>query len=357
MTRVRLDGEAGLDTRADDATDASTSLSLRRAADRFAAATALRPVTTCTLVIKRRSVRRFLAFCEGRRIPNRDVIRVTPDHLHGFAVWLATPAARRDGRCDGPRTRCLAPATRASILADVRDFFRWLVTQGELLMDPSASLELTRLSRSVPPVATLDDIRALLAATDPTSSEGVRDRATIELLFGCGLRRGELVSLDLADLDLENQSLHVRRGKGGRARVVPLVGETLHAVTRYVTHARLELARTVHEPALFVSRRGFRFDPESLAHRFARLVRRAGIRRRLTLHALRHGYATALLRGGADATAVQALLGHARVDTTQLYTHLSIADVIRVFRRAHPRARPGRRRPIRARVIEGGSVS
>jgi integrase/recombinase XerD len=184
----------------------------------------------------------------------------------------------------------------------------------------------------------VDDVRRLLEAPDEGSPAGVRDRAILELLYGSGLRISELTGMDVDDLDLEGGSLRVL-GKGGKEREVPLGSFGREAVGAYLTRGRPALATPASRGALFLNARGGRLSRQSCARLLGRYVRLAGIDRRVTLHTLRHSFATHLLEGGADVRVVQELLGHASVATTQIYTLVTARHLREVYDESHPRAR------------------
>ena len=184
----------------------------------------------------------------------------------------------------------------------------------------------------------MDDVRRLLEAPEESSPNGVRDRAILELLYGSGLRISELTGMDVDDLDLEEGSLRVL-GKGGKEREVPLGSFAHEAVGAYLTRGRPALATGVSRGALFLNARGGRLSRQSCARLLGQYVRVAGIDRRVTLHTLRHSFATHLLEGGADVRVVQELLGHASVATTQIYTLVTARHLREVYEESHPRAR------------------
>jgi len=180
-----------------------------------------------------------------------------------------------------------------------------------------------------------------MAAPNPSDLIGQRDRAILETLYGTGLRLGEVVRADLSDLDLQNRVLLVRTGKGRKDRLVPIGAAAATALDRYLTEARPLLANA-GEPAVFVNRSGARLQAPGLRVRVQDAGQRIGVR--LTPHALRHSYATHLLRDGADLRHVQALLGHRSLTTTAIYTRAAITDLRSLIQTCHPRDQPRRRR-------------
>lgn len=276
---------------------------------------------------------RLVAFCRQRRIVNP--IAVTPAAAEAYAVHLA-----RDYRTRGPRAgRPLARGSVAGALHTMRRFFRFLMREGVLLFDPAATLDLPSRPRLLLDRAlSLADFQALVAAIDTATPHGVRNRAILEVLFGCGLRSGELVALDVDDVDLPAGLVIVRRSKGRTTRIVPIAGQARRWLARYAERVRPELVTAASERALFLAIGGGRLGRSSINLIVRDAARRARLVCSIMPHALRHGFATALLRGGADIHVVQRLLGHAYIDTTQHYTPLNVDDLARVHRRTHPRA-------------------
>jgi site-specific recombinase XerD len=216
--------------------------------------------------------------------------------------------------------RRLAPATIARKLASIRSFLRHALGPARV---PEGSFAPSR-RRRLPVTPRADEVDAVLDAAAGDDALAVRNRALLELVYSAGLRSREAVDLNLADVDFEQEAVHVR-GKGGKERVVPLGEEAAFWLTRYLRQARPQLARGA-EDAIFVSARGRRLDTST--------VRRVCP----NPHRLRHAFATHLLEGGADLRTIQELLGHASLSTTQVYSHVDAKRLRRVYDRAHPRS-------------------
>ena len=242
--------------------------------------------------------------------------------------------------------RGYAPATLARKLSTLRGFTRHLTESGVLAADPARSLPGPRRRRRLPRVLSLSEVEMLVAATEGTDPLALRDRLILELLYGCGLRSMELVALRLADVQAAQAQLIVH-GKGGKTRIVPLGDEAAAALRRYLERGRGELERqrgagpAVAEPRreapLLLSKSGrglLTSDVRRLVVKYSRL---AGMDP-ASPHMLRHAYATHMLERGADLRAIQELLGHASVSTTQVYTHVSGAHLRRTYDLHHPRA-------------------
>jgi integrase/recombinase XerC len=291
----------------------------------------------------------FLAFVR-ERAGEAEAPRVEAvDHLtvRGFLAWLHGRRASR--------------ATVARKLAALRSFFRYLCREGRVRANPAELIRGPRLPVRATPHLNVDEAFQLLAAparrpeAAPASkgAEGAelrraRDRAILEVFYGAGLRIGELVALDLPDLDLSEGLTRVR-GKGRKERVVPLGSKAVEALTEYLAlRETLRSGRRVSaddRAALFLNHRGGRLTTRGVSQIVLRYLLSSGVGKKITPHGLRHSFATHLLDAGADLRAIQELLGHARLTTTQRYTHVGLDQVLRVYDSAHPRARADRRSP------------
>jgi integrase/recombinase XerD len=220
----------------------------------------------------------------------------------------------------------------------LRSFFTWLARRHVVLFNPAATLVLGDRTQPLPKtVLTESEVQALLAAPG-RDAVGLRDRAILETLYSTGLRRAELCALDLYDLDAAGELVRVRQGKGRKDRYVPVGTHALEALRRYIHQARPELAAAPKEAALFVaSITGRRLNVKTLNLIVRKRAGEAGLEKRVTPHVLRHTCATHLLQGGADLRHVQAILGHASIATTQVYTRVAVEDLAAVHRRSHPR--------------------
>jgi integrase/recombinase XerD len=282
-----------------------------------------------TLEAYRRDLRRYVGFLERREV--RTLREIDERTIRSFVASISAST-------HGPEAAPYRATSVARTLSAVRSFHRFLLREGVTERDPAAGVTQPRLPRSLPRPLPVDDVRRLLEAPEESSPTGVRDRAILELLYGSGLRISELTGMDVDDIDLEEGSLRVL-GKGGKEREVPLGSFGRDAVSAYLTRGRPALATGVSRGALFLNARGGRLSRQSCARLLGRYVRLAGIDRRVTLHTLRHSFATHLLEGGADVRVVQELLGHASVATTQIYTLVTARHLREVYEQSHPRAR------------------
>jgi integrase/recombinase XerC len=236
----------------------------------------------------------------------------------------------------------LANRSLARHLSTLRAFFRWACREGHLEKSPAKGLPSPRVPKTLPRAMSLPDTERLLAADSEETFVPERERALFELLYATGLRVSEAAGLDLEDVDFSERLVRVT-GKGSRERIVPF-GETAGDALRAYLPSRAALrhraggpARGTDEP-LFVNARGGRLTPRSMARLLKRRLRAAGLPAEISPHALRHTFATHLLQAGADLRAIQELLGHASLSTTQKYTHLDAARLREVYRSAHPKA-------------------
>jgi integrase/recombinase XerD len=228
-------------------------------------------------------------------------------------------------------------STQARKSAAVRSFYTFALREGLATRDIPALVDAPRPGSYLPDVLAPDDVIRILDAPPPEDPIGIRDRAILELLYACGLRVSELVGLDTDRVDLDAQQVRVI-GKGNKERRVPMGDEARERLHRYRVGPRQAWTAGKPTPAVFVGLRGRRLSRESVWRMVKHWTQVAGVRERVTPHTFRHSFATHLLEGGADLRVVQALLGHASISTTQLYTHLTGERVREVYARAHPRA-------------------
>jgi site-specific recombinase XerD len=230
-----------------------------------------------------------------------------------------------------------APATAARKLSAMRGAYAWLHARDRVPRDPAAVVPGPKQPRTLPATLNAHELETLLDRDSSRDPLPLRDRALLELLYGCGLRASEACSLRVRDVDLQGRRVRVT-GKGDKQRVVPLGAKALGAIREYLQEGRPELAGEVASQTLFVSIRGRPLAPSDVRRALASALRREGLPSR-SPHALRHSFATHLLEGGADLLSIQELLGHASVATTQVYTHVSVRHLKSAHAHAHPRAR------------------
>jgi len=231
----------------------------------------------------------------------------------------------------------LAPASVSRMVSAVRGFFRFLVGEAFLVHDPSGQLETPRRWRTLPDVLSPEDVDRLIGAISFDERLAFRDRALLEVAYGAGLRVSEWITLGVGDVHLDERIVRVI-GKGNKQRLVPIGRRALAAVAIYTRELRPSLVRSTPAPTLFVNARGGPLSRMGAWKLLRKYVDVAGITSHVTPHTLRHSFATHLLEGGADLRAVQDMLGHADIATTQLYTHVDRSYLQQVHRQFHPRA-------------------
>jgi integrase/recombinase XerD len=274
-----------------------------------------RGLSANTIVAYRRDLRDHLAFLAARGL--RDLARADESQL---IVYLGR--LRRSGA---------SPATVMRKLSAVRGFYRHLVREERLAADPTANLPSAQLRRRLPDVLSVEEVAKLIAQPDVKTPSGLRDRAMLELVYAAGLRVSELVGLARGDLNLDLGLVRCV-GKGSKERVVPVGRPAIEAVKAYLT------SRRDAAPPLFLGNKGRPLTRVAFWRIVGRYARQAGIRAHISPHTFRHSFATHMLDGGADLRAIQELLGHASIATTQIYTHVSTDRLREVYQACHPRA-------------------
>jgi integrase/recombinase XerD len=288
----------------------------------------------------------FLAYLEFERGLSRNTLDAYRSDLLQYGRFLegrhtgadeATSSDVADFLAD-LGSRSASPATIHRKAACLRSFYRHLRREGIRDSDPTASLSAPRRGRKLPQVLSRGEVDKLLSQPRGTEPAALRDRALLELMYACGLRASEAISLTVGDVDLEDGLLRAR-GKGSKERIVPIGQRALAAVRVYRQRGRPQLIRRKpEEKNLFVNFRGGPLTRQGLYKIVRRHAQTAGLADRMSPHTLRHTFATHLLAGGCDLRSVQEMLGHADVSTTQLYTHLSSGRLKEVYFKAHPRA-------------------
>ena len=221
------------------------------------------------------------------------------------------------------------------VLSSIRAFFRWLLREGHVEQNPGAGVRAPKSARHLPATLDADTIGRVLDIPDE-SPLAIRDKAIMELFYSSGLRLSELAGLEWTQLDLGSGTVHIT-GKGNRARIVPVGRKAVEALLAW-RKSRAAMAR-LEEPAVFVSNRGHPISPRAIQARIRYWARRQGLPSHVHPHLLRHSFASHMLESSGDLRAVQELLGHADISTTQVYTHLDFQHLARVYDKAHPRAR------------------
>ncbi len=275
-----------------------------------------------TLAAYRGDLGKLLAFLEGEG--RDDPGKVTPEDLRNFIVHL-----NREG---------LSPASIRRVISSIRGYFSFLLEDGVLETDPSERLDAPKARRKLPEVLAVEEVGKLLEAPDPDHAYYWRDRGILEVLYATGMRVSELVELKLVNVDLE-EGICTVYGKGAKERMVPLGELARRAMERYLGEVRPRLDSGKGEGRVFLNHRGRPFSRMGVFNLVKRSADRAGLGKGVSPHTLRHSFATHLLEGGADLAAVQELLGHADISTTQIYTHVDRDYLKEIHRTYHPRGR------------------
>ena len=278
-----------------------------------------------TFAAYQRDISLYVEFLNGEGI--EDFAKVDAQTLSLFVGHLLTEA--NDGKA-------FAVTSARRIIAAVKGLHRFLYREEYLPTNPADGLAVPKAPEKLPDVLTISQANALLDQEFPDTPMGLRDRAMLEMLYGCGLRVSELVGLDASALFAEEGYVRVT-GKGNKTRIAPLAGTALRALADYLENGRPFLLRGKQTPALFISRRGGRLSRQAVCTVCEHAGLAIGVKN-LHPHTLRHSFATHLLEGGADLRVIQEMLGHASISTTQIYTHVSRAHLEQEYFAAHPRA-------------------
>jgi integrase/recombinase XerD len=273
-----------------------------------------------TITAYRRDLEKFASFAQQRKLSTQHVQR---RDVVDFLAMLYH--------------RGLDSRSVARHLTTLRNFFRFALIEGYITEDPSATVESPKFRRALPDFLSLEEVDRLLRQPDTNTVSGIRDRAMIELMYSCGLRVSELCGLRVSDIQREEGCVRCI-GKGNKERLVPVGRQALEAVQRYLRDSRTKLLGERNSPFLFLGQTGNAIDRVAYWQRLRHYGRKAGLRRSLKPHMLRHSFATHLLDRGADLRSVQIMLGHADISTTQIYTHVVEERLKRVYKEHHPRA-------------------
>lgn len=273
-----------------------------------------------------RNVERFLAYLKELNI--YDITEVNQRIMAAYQVSLLE---------EKYRDRPISTVTKLRRLSTVRSFFQYLVKTGVVTFDPTADLDLPKRHKSLPKnILTKKEMAKLLSLPDLSTPLGIRDRAILETLYSTGIRASELCNLKLVDVDTARGELRVTKGKNAKDRVVPIGEIACDYIELYLAKARRFLA-PASQPILFVTKSGKKFHYTTLSHLVIRYGKKAGLKKQISAHSLRHTCASHLLKGKADIRYIQEILGHASLATTQVYTKVEINDLKKVHHRCHPR--------------------
>lgn len=263
--------------------------------------------------------------------------------LTAFALWLPTQDKQLLTTDKSDIQQYLAvrfpqskPRSISRLIASLRRFYRYCLRENKIGVDPTLQIESPKLPRSLPKSLNEDEVVSLLNAPNLNEPAGVRDRAMLELLYACGLRVSELVSIKTTEVSVSDGVVRVT-GKGSKTRLVPMGQEAVDWISRYLAHDRGDILQKRLCDALFVTNRGEAMTRQAFWYMIKRYALLAGITKHMSPHVLRHAFATHLLNHGADLRVVQMLLGHADISTTQIYTHVARERLKRLHAQHHPR--------------------
>lgn len=305
--------------------------------DRYLEACAVRGLARGTINARRCALQHFVQW-----LGDREIGGLTRDDIRAYQNELAAYRYKRS-KAELAPWKPLSRGQQMQRLWLVVDFLEWLARRRYIFANPAGGISPKMPPRPLPKrIPTESEMTRLLATPNARTSIGRRDRAILELMYSTGLRVEEVSKLDVADLDLAGGSLIVRCGKGGKGRVVPLGKSACEALLDYLQHARPGFARTPGVTALFLAsdqngHTGNRLTTSAIRYNLHRIAKKAGIERTINPHAIRHACATHMLRAGCDLPHIQRLLGHARIDTTEIYTQVEVSDLAGVLARTHPR--------------------
>ena len=280
-----------------------------------------------TVQLRNDGLRRFIRWADERGLQRpQDVTRPILEryrrHLYHYRKDNGEP---------------LSFATQQQRLIPLRAFFKYLTRENLILSNPASELELPRVHRRLPAhILSVEDVEATMAQTLLHDERGIRDRAMLETLYSCGIRRAELINLKVYDLDVRNGSLLVRQGKGQKDRYVPLGSCAIHWIRRYLDEVRPMLVIEPDEGYVFLHEFGEAFSKNRLTDMVKKHLRAAGVVKPGGCHLFRHAMATHMLNNGADIRFIQAILGHAQLSTTEIYTHVTIAKLKEIHALTHP---------------------
>lgn len=284
-----------------------------------------RSLSANTLEAYENDVQKFVQYLEltGQQIAP---LAVRQDDLERFVRWINELG--------------LEASSQSRLISGLRAFYKFLLVEDLTDIDPTELLESPRLSRKIPEVLSVHEIQAMLAAIDLSEPQGVRNRAIVETLYACGLRVSELVNLRITNLFLEAGFLKVT-GKNDKERLVPIGGEAVKHLQMYLEHVRKQQDNLVagEENFVFINRRGKHLTRIMVFYIVRELAAKAGIHKTISPHTFRHSFATHLVEGGADLKAVQDMLGHESITTTEIYTHLDTEYLKETIYLFHPRVR------------------
>lgn len=270
-----------------------------------------------------RDLEKFLAYMKKQRPDLLHWKDVNKRDIIGFLAWQMDAGA--------------AYSTVARSLSCIKSFYKFMIMEDHIAVNPTSDLETPKINRKLPKVLSIEEVDKLIEQCNVMTLLGLRDRAMLELMYGTGLRVSELLALQIDDMNFTAGFLRCL-GKGRKERIVPVNRSSIEWVQRYMIRSRRELVRDQRERTLFLNAHGRPLTRQGFFKILAGYAEKSGIEKEITPHTLRHSFATHLLENGADLRAVQELLGHADISTTQIYTHITRSHLREVYQQCHPRA-------------------
>lgn len=285
-----------------------------------------------TITNREQYVRRFAVWCLERGLARPT--EITKPVLERFQRHLFNYRTEKDGKP-------LSFRSQYAHLSNIRAWFKWLARQNHTLFNPASELEMPKIGFRLPKaILSQHEAEQVLAVPDTSDPCGLRDRAILETFYSSGIRRSELAALKIEDIDVERRTMFIREGKGKKDRVIPIGQRALDWITVYIDTARNELLVDPNERTLFITNCGEPLEPDSLTEYVRRYIDESGVGKRGSCHLFRHTVATLMLENGADIRFIQAMLGHAKLTTTEIYTQVSIRKLQEIHDLTHPGNRP-----------------
>ncbi|MBI4228395.1 MAG: site-specific tyrosine recombinase XerD [Deltaproteobacteria bacterium] len=282
---------------------------------------AVKGLSKNTLESYGRDILKFFAYLEKKNLPGIDSVE-----YNDILDFLSTLQE------EGINIRSVARS-----LVSLKQFFKFLLLEKIIIVDPTINIKTPRMKRSIPGFLSLEDVEKILSSPDPTSFEGIRDWAMLETLYASGIRASELVNLQLNSVNFELGYLTVY-GKGSKERLVPTGDKARTALKDYLTLSRPNILKTRTSPYLFVTRRGGGMTRQGFWKILRNYASKCGINKKVSPHTIRHSFATHLLERGADLRTIQIMLGHSDISTTQIYTHIANERLKEIHKKYHPRS-------------------
>lgn len=311
---------------------------------RFIAHRAMLGATEQGLYNLERHLRYFVEWADARSVTH-------PQHVTQAVLERYQRALHHYRKKDGEP---LSIASQRAKLVPLRGFFKWLTRSGEINANPASELEFPRAPRRLPMQSmTVEEVERVLVLPDTSTALGLRDRVIMEVLYGTGMRRMEIANLRIGDIDFDRGVVMIRQGKGRKDRLIPMGERALHWVRHYLDRGRDQLAWNQDDKTLFLGKEGLPLSLDMLTEMVSKYVKKAALGKTGSCHMFRHTMATLMMENGADILFIQAMLGHAEISTTQIYTHVAV----RQLQLVHANTHPGALRRVRSAQTESDAAN